>query len=206
MGRDLTVLAVDWGQLERTPPDERAELLYEAACPDDHAVQAAQPDVGWVFPASPQVPWCGRYEFQDTLGSYKPHFWAAESWDTVRQYADPALREPLDGFLAGLIRWGADPEAADDDLEPGLFPADPEPWRPPTSTLVCPPASLPALTVHWALAEPLLGELREIYDSRAARPGRWIAGFDEFADLMRQWAFVVGEAEQRGWGLLGLPV
>ncbi|PAZ10076.1 hypothetical protein CLM62_42220 [Streptomyces sp. SA15] len=122
MGLDITVLAVDWGQLERTPAGEREELLYEAMCPDD-AVLAAQPEVGWVFPASPKVPWSGRYEFRDTLGLYKAHFWAA-----------------------------------------------------PGGPACC------------------------------SRAERWIADFDEFAALLRQWAVVVDETARRGWGLLGLPI
>ncbi|MCF3130024.1 hypothetical protein [Streptomyces olivochromogenes] len=38
-----------------------------------------------------------------TTGSYKPHLWAGESCDDVREFADPALRAALDGFLVGLV-------------------------------------------------------------------------------------------------------
>ncbi|MFI2433476.1 hypothetical protein [Streptomyces sp. NPDC018693] len=199
MGLDITVLGLDWGELERTPVSERTALLYEAAFHEDDP-WSTEPEVGWVIPASPKVAWSGRYEFEDTLGSYKPHFWAGESWDTVREFADPELREALDGFLGPLIWWGDDHKPS----EASLFATDPEPWSP-RLLLCCPPAVLPVLASHWARVEPLLDGLREIYDHHAAAPGRWIADFDEFVALLRGWAELVGEAGRRGWGLLGLP-
>jgi hypothetical protein len=51
----------------------------------------------------------------------------------------------------------------------------------PKLLLVCPPATVSAPAARWAGAEPLLETLRE-------------------------WAVVAGEAERRGWGLLGLPM
>ncbi|WP_367319010.1 hypothetical protein [Streptomyces sp. HUAS ZL42] len=134
MGEDITVPAVGWGRLESTPVGERLELLEEAACPETD--WDAEPAWGWVIPASPKVPWCGRYEFHSTNGSYKPHFWAGERWDDVRAFGDPVLRDALDGFVLRLIRGGED---ADEEVaEGGPFPTDPEPWRP-RLLLVCPP-------------------------------------------------------------------
>lgn len=191
--------------------------MYEAGCPESDFGPATEPEAGWVFPASPKVPWSGRYEFRGTLGSYKPHFWAADGWDRAREFAEPALREPLDGFLVGLIWWGADEDSADDgdngadeadgadEPEAGLFPSDPEPWRP-HRTLVRPPPAVTALAAHWARADALLEGLRETYDLHASRPEGWIADFDAFDALVRQWAEVVDETARRGWGLLGLPV
>ncbi|WP_369394004.1 hypothetical protein AB5J72_45420 [Streptomyces sp. CG1] len=203
MGLDITVLALDWERLERTPAAEREGVLYEAACPDTD--WDAEPGSGWVWPASPEVPWAGRYEFHSTTGSYKPHFWAGESWDDVRQFAAPALTRPLDAFLGHLGMWYDGTDEDDDAPDSGLFPADPAPWRP-RLLLVCPPATVSALAARWSDAEPLLDGLREEYDTHAAAPGRWIANFDEFAVLLREWAVVVRAAEQRGWGLLGLPI
>jgi hypothetical protein len=62
-----------------------------------------------------------------------------------------------------------------------------------------------ALAARWAVVEPSLEGLRAAYDVHAARPGGWIEDFDGFAVLLREWAVVVRAAEQRGWGLLGLP-
>lgn len=56
---------------------------------------------------------------------------------------------------------------------------------------------------RWATAEPLLEGLREAYGGHAADPGGWIADFDAFAVLLREWAVVVTEADRRGWGVLG---
>ncbi|MFF3501340.1 hypothetical protein [Streptomyces sp. NPDC003247] len=203
MGLDITVLGLDWAELERTPAAERLAVLYEADCPDDDTDGPAGPRTGWVIPASPEVPWSGRYEFRGTLGSYKPHFWAANGWDTVRGFADPALREALDGFLGGLIWWGDDDE--DGETAAGVFPSDPEPWRPSLQLLVPPPA-VTALAAHWNRAAPLLTGLREAYDAHASRPGGWIADFEEFAALLGQWADLVDGAARRGWGLLALHV
>jgi hypothetical protein len=196
MGLDITVLAVDWEQLEGTPRDERLGLLEDAALPEDELDWNAEPQLGWVWPAASNVPWCGRYEFHSTPGSYKPHFWAGQAWEDVRDHAGPVLLEQLDGFLSPLL-W--------DEDDTGLFPADPDPWRP-KLLLVCPPATVSALAARWAGTEPLLETLREPFAVHAACPGRWIEDFDEFAVLLREWAVVVGEAERRGWGLLGLPL
>ncbi|KOU75944.1 hypothetical protein ADK57_06010 [Streptomyces sp. MMG1533] len=203
MGLDITVLAVDWGQLERTPADERESLLYEAMDPGDDPGLRPEPEAGWVFPASPRVPWSGRYEFRDTLGSYKPHFWAADGWDKAREFADPALREPLDGFLEGLIWWGPGLDDEDDESDGRLFPSDAEPSGP-RRLLTCPPSAAQALAAHWARAEPLLEGLREAYDAHASHPSGWIPDFDAFDALVRQWAEVVDETARRGWGVLGL--
>ncbi|GAA3983996.1 MULTISPECIES: hypothetical protein [Streptomyces] len=206
MGLDITVLAVDWGRLERTPAGEREGLLYEAMDPDDEPGPRLGPEAGWVFPASPKVPWSGRYEFRLTLGSYKPHFWAADGWDKAREFADPALREPLDGFLRGLIWWGPyldDEDDEDDESDGRLFPSDPEPFGP-RRLLVRPPASVRALAAHWTRAEPRVAALRATYDAHASHPGGWIPDFDAFDALVRQWAEVVAETARRGWGLLGL--
>ncbi|MFD3838028.1 hypothetical protein ACFWWC_17470 [Streptomyces sp. NPDC058642] len=196
MGLDITVLAVDWERLEATPFEERLGLLEDAALPEDEIDWDAEPRKGWVFPAASNVPWCGRYEFHSTTGSYKPHFWAGHAWEDVRDFADPVLREQLNGFLGPLL-W--------DEDGTGLFPADPDPWRP-RLLLACPPPAVSALFVHWALAEPLLESLREPFAVHAASPGRWIENFDEFSVLLREWAVVVGEAGRRGWGLVGLPL
>ncbi|MFF4275350.1 hypothetical protein [Streptomyces sp. NPDC001536] len=196
MGLDITVLAVDWEQLEATPFDTRLGRLEDAALPEDEIDWDAEPRQGWVFPAASAVPWSGRYEFHSTSGSYKAHFWAGQAWEDVRDFADPVLRERLNGFLSPLL-W--------DEDDTGLFPADSDPWRP-KLLLTCPPPTVAALAVHWAGAEPLLESLREPFAVHAACPGRWIEDFDEFAVLLREWAVVVGEADRRGWGLVGLPM
>ncbi|WP_328407706.1 hypothetical protein OG542_02225 [Streptomyces violaceus] len=201
MGLDLTVLAVDWERLERTPFEERYALLEDAAMPEDELDRYAEPQRGWVWPAASNVPWCGRYEFHSTPGSYKPHFWAGQAWEDVRGHAGPESRERLDAFLRELI-WDTDTE---DASVSGLFPADPDPWHR-RLLLVCPPATVSALAGHWARAEPLLEDLRVPYGTHAACPGRWIEDFDEFSVLLREWGVVVTEAERRGWGLVGLPL
>ncbi|MFF3332426.1 hypothetical protein ACFYWX_23165 [Streptomyces sp. NPDC002888] len=200
MGLDISVLALDWERLQATPVRERLGLLEDAVFPDVDLDREREPERGWVWPAAPGMPWCARYEFHSTTGSYKPHFWAGQAWEDVRDFAAPELREDLDVFLRGLF-WHDDP--VDPPLG-GLLPPDHGPWR--TGLLVaCPPGTVSALAGHWTRAEPLLDGLRPAYDAHAARPGRWIEDFDEFAVLLREWAVAVAETERRGWGLLGLP-
>ncbi|MEU6911275.1 hypothetical protein ABZ935_39015 [Streptomyces coeruleorubidus] len=203
MGLDITVLAVDWERLERTRFEERYALLVDAALPEDECDWDAEPERGWVWPAASGVPWCGRYEFHGTTGSYKPHFWAGQAWEDVREHAGPEQRAHLDTFLQGLIR--DDGTGTEDDTVSGLFPADPDPWRR-RLLLACPPATVSALAGRWARAEPLLESLREPYGVHAACPGRWIEDFDEFSGLLREWGVVVTEAGRREWGLVGLPL
>ncbi|MFH8933706.1 hypothetical protein [Streptomyces griseosporeus] len=200
MGLDITVLTLDWGELARTPEAEREGLLYEAMCPEDEPAEAG-PEAGWVLPASPRVPWCARYEFSRTLGSYKPHFWASEGWYRARPHAAPPLRDALDAFLRGLIWPGDDPAAGDDEPSLGLvLPARPR------RILACPPSATAERAAHWARAEPLLAGLRGAYDRHAAAPGGWIPDFAAFAALVGQWGEVVTGAAGRAWGVLGLTV
>ena len=200
MGLDITVLAVDWERLEGTPVEDRYDLLTYVAYSDDESSWDAEPQRGWVWPAAPDVPWCGRYEFHSTTGSYKPHFWAGQAWDDLREHVPPEAREHLDAFLVDLI-WDAEDDAeADDSAITGLFPEDRRPL------LTCPPATVHTLTGRWGRAEPLLEDLREPYGVHAACPGRWIEDFDEFSVLLREWGTVVTETERRGWGLVGLPL
>ncbi|MET8982426.1 hypothetical protein ABZX85_43295 [Streptomyces sp. NPDC004539] len=190
MGLDITVLALDWERLGGTPERELEALLYEAACPDSEPWPDV-PERGWVFPASPEVPWAGRYEFHGTTGSYKPHFFAADAWDSARATADPALRESLDAFLLPLI-W----EGPEEPPEPQPLPGFPHPL------LACPPGLVRATAAHWSRARPLLPALRSAY-----APDRdWFPGFDAFHALIGEWGTVVEETARRGWGLLGLPI
>ncbi|MFF4958229.1 hypothetical protein [Streptomyces sp. NPDC001222] len=189
MGLGITVMAVDWTRLEAVPAGERLDRLYGES-------DAAVVDAGWFWPTSRGEPWWGVHEFRDTLGSYKPHFWAGEVWDDVREHAVPELRDALDGFLVGLgIRW--DPEEED-------APHDSESWR--SELLLCrTPAEASALARLWARAEPLVDEVREPFDAHAARgPEKWMSDHAEFASLLRGWGEVVVEADRRGWGVVGL--
>lgn len=198
MGADITALIVDWAHLENIPVLERESALIEAADPD---VDDGSVEDGWAWlpPAAEGFPaWCARYEFGGTLGSFKPHFWAGERWEAVREHAPADLRAALDAFLAGLI-WT--PPGTDDDLDED----DAEPWYG-AMRAYRPPSDVPALTQAWTALGPRIDSLRDPFDLHAAAPGKWVGRYDEFAALLRGWAEVVDEAHRRGWGLVGLPL
>ncbi|MCX5084810.1 hypothetical protein ACFC18_11170 [Streptomyces sp. NPDC056121] len=215
MGLDITVLVVDWDHLARTPAAERLGMLEDAAYPDDDCDDRdsggggteAPVEHGWV--RRPDTPWCALYEFFRTLGSFKPHFWAGQAWEDVRDFAEPDLRAALDAFLAGLFWLGPDDAAADtsaeDEPAAGLFPCEPDPWRP-RLLVVRTPEQVTDLARAWAVVAPLLEDLRAPYAVHAERPGRWIANFEEFAMLVRDWGEVVTAASRSGRGLIGLPI
>ncbi|MEV7416047.1 hypothetical protein [Streptomyces sp. NPDC089919] len=206
MGVDITVLVVDWGRLAEVPAEERLRVVQEAAYGDDDADAEGDVLAGWVWPAVAERSWLGRYEFQGTLGSYKPHFWAAEAWEKVRSAAGDEVRAALDEFLEGLIWWGPRPDVDAEQVDPGVFPSLEGLWRS-GPVIVRGPETVARLRQRWCEAAPGLEGLRIPYAELAGRePGQWIAGFEEFAELVRGWAEVIGEAERRGWGVIGLPI
>ncbi|MFI1255331.1 hypothetical protein ACH4U6_16290 [Streptomyces netropsis] len=198
MGADITAVIVDWAHLETIPVIERRCAVIEAADPDDYD-EAVEDGWAWLPPAPEGFPdWCARYEFGGTLGSFKPHFWAGEGWESVREHVPGDLRTALDAFLAGLF-WappGTDSDPDEDDAEAwhGVM------WA------YCPPPDVPALVQAWSTCGPRLEELRESFTAHAAAPGKWVGRFEEFTQLLHGWAEVVAEAHHRGWGLLGLPI
>ncbi|MFD9223098.1 hypothetical protein ACFWDI_24540 [Streptomyces sp. NPDC060064] len=198
MGMGITVLVVDWSHLSAIAADERMRQLEDAGYQVDDVEDIEE---GWRWPSGDGDPWFGTYEFRSTLGSFKPHFWAGEAWDDVRAFADPALKAALDRFLTPLF-W--DDATCDDDAEAQDEARDGmDPLR--RHLLVtCTPEAVEDLVDAWNEAAPLLAQLREPYAGHAARPGRWIANFEEFSDLLHGWAEVAMEAERRGWGLVGL--
>ncbi|MGW1376982.1 hypothetical protein ACWD6P_22315 [Streptomyces sp. NPDC002446] len=202
MGMDITVLVVDWAHLMDVAPDNRLEVLQESAYSDDETDEI---DAGWAWPAESERSWLGRYEFGGTLGSYKPHFWAAHAWEAVRGSAETGLRRALDDFLQALIWWGPEDDSDVEDVDAGIFPSIDGLWRP-GPLIVCAPETVVFLDRCWQEAAPVLPQLREPYARHAARPGRWMADFEEFNDLLFGWATVVGEARRRRWGLIGLPI
>ncbi|MGW2028543.1 hypothetical protein [Streptomyces decoyicus] len=202
MGMDITVLVVDWGHLMEVAPGDRLKVLQESAYEDDESDEV---DAGWVWPAGPDRSWLGRYEFGGTLGSYKPHFWAAQAWEDVRACAGTVLRTALDDFLSGLIWSGPEADRDAEHVDAGVFSSEDGLWRP-GPLIARGPRTVACLNHCWQEAASVLPQLREPYARSAASSGQWIADFDEFTELMSGWAEAVGEAQRRRWGLIGLPI
>lgn len=182
MGVDITAVIADWAHLEAIPVLERKGALFEAADPDDYD-GAFEDGWAWLPPAPEGFPaWCARYEFGGTLGSFKPHFWAGEGWEAVREHVPGDLRTALDTFLAGLF-WV--PPGADSDPDEDVA----EPWHG-VMWAFCPPGDVPGLAQAWSAAGPRLEELREPFAAHAAAPGQWVGRFEEFTKLLHGWAEV----------------
>ncbi|MFD7902047.1 hypothetical protein ACFV4G_07360 [Kitasatospora sp. NPDC059747] len=200
MGVDITVLVVDWDHLMGIAPDDRADALQDAAYPDDDRVVHA----GWVW-FEPGPSWLGRFEFAGISGSYKSHFCAADGWDHARRGVGREPRALLDDFLGALIWWGPEIETDTEQVEAGVFPPD-DPVLRSGPLIAWGPAETARLSRRWREIVPVLPRVREPYDRLAASPGGRIEGFDDFAGLLSGWGEVVGEAERRGWGIVGLPI
>ncbi|MFJ4772254.1 hypothetical protein ACIP88_24610 [Streptomyces uncialis] len=194
MGIDITVLVVDWTYLLQLAQEDRLRALHATAYSDSEA--------GWVWPSAPDRAWVGRYEFSDTLGSYKPHFRAAQAWDDVRPSTETALRSSLDEFLSGLI-WTHPDAATDTGVEAGIFPPTAATWRA-GPLVVCGPRTVARLNRSWQKAVSALPRLREPFGLYAASPGWWMPDLNMFMALLSGWADVVAEADRRRWGVVGL--
>ncbi|MFF4581435.1 hypothetical protein [Streptomyces sp. NPDC001389] len=206
MGVDITVLVVDWAHVMDLAPEDRLRVVQESAYADDDADGDGDVVDGWVWPVGAERSWLGRYEFRGTLGSYKPHFWVADGWEKVRGAVGDGVRAALDEFLEGLIWWGPEADVDAEQVDAGVLPSLDGLWRS-GPLIVRGPQTVARLRRRWVEAAPELGRLREPYAELAARsPGQWIAGFEEFAELVGGWGEVVGEAERRGWGVVGLPI
>ncbi|MFG2626842.1 hypothetical protein [Streptomyces sp. NPDC048473] len=198
MGVDIEVLIVDWERVEAAPASRRGDLLHEAAFGDESS--GGLDEAGWIWPSAADAGWYGRYAFRNTLGSYKPHFWAGERWEDVRDFADPGLRTALDHF-ASLLFWQGLAYVAGEDVKD--IPAQECPWGV-EQLLWCSPGDVSTISRSWAQAQPELDTLREPFAEHAAVPRGWICDFESFAEFLVGWGEVVVEADRRGWGIVGL--
>ncbi|MEE1782505.1 hypothetical protein PUR71_06150 [Streptomyces sp. SP17BM10] len=114
-------------------------------------------------------------------------------------------RALLDDFLGALIWWGPEVDSDNEHVEAGVFPPD-DPGLRSGPLIAWGPGETARLSRRWREIVPVLPRLREPYDRLAAAPGGRIEGFDDFAGLLSGWGEVVGEAERRGWGIVGIPV
>ncbi|MBO8191549.1 hypothetical protein ITI46_07565 [Streptomyces oryzae] len=203
MGLDITVLVADWSWLGEVPPRERLSRLRAAWYADETGLwdhEAPVVEGGWEWPQGAGSTCFAVYEFRGTLGSYKPHFWAGERWESVRDHADPLVQAGLDALLRGLFWGGLDGEA--EHVDPGFFCDDPAIFY--GVLLARSPDSVRKLATAWERVRPRLGGLRGAFHQYAATPQGWVADFDEFAALLEDWGRVLSEAAQRGWGVVGL--
>ncbi|MGW7276200.1 hypothetical protein ACWGH5_37560 [Streptomyces sp. NPDC054864] len=201
MGLCIELLIVDCAYVEAASAELRADLVRTAAFGSDDVWEADQL-AGWTWPDAQDDRWYARYEFRNTLTSYKPHFWAGERWDKIRRFVRPGLRVALDEFSAPLF-WG---EYNWDFAEPPFTPAVPgrEILWCPEAMLWLLPEDVAALRRFWIQVEPGVPCLQDPFEKHVAEPMGWINDFSSFAALITEWGGVVTEAAARGWGIIGL--
>ncbi|MGW6318102.1 hypothetical protein [Streptomyces sp. NPDC055099] len=199
----MELLIVDCAYIEAAPVEARAGLVETAAFGSDDDVREADQPEGWTWPEAESGSWYARYEFRNTLTSYKPHFWAGERWDKMRPFVRPELRAALDEFSAPLF-WGEyNWEFADPPFAPAVVGRENH-WCPEVMRWLL-PEDVTALHHFWTRGEPSLPSLRDPFEQHLGElTGGWISDFSSFAALVTEWGEVVTEAAGRGWGIIGL--
>ncbi|MGW6649860.1 hypothetical protein AMK23_08365 [Streptomyces sp. CB02130] len=210
MGTCIDVLIVDWDHLRSAPSDDqRYAMLHDAgsSVDDDEDVWPDRsPPVGpqWFWPSLPAVGWFGKYDFGAVGFSYKDHFAASEHWQATRAFVAPEVYSAVDRFIDPLF-WGGLECMADQDAEgaathvPVVLPGAPS-----DHLLWGPPAAASSLKLLWDTVGTELEALRQPFERYAHAGSSRINSFDAFAGLLRGWGDVIGQAQQRGWGVVGL--
>ncbi|MFF2228891.1 hypothetical protein ACFVV7_36860 [Streptomyces globisporus] len=114
------------------------------------------------------------------------------------------MRSAVDRFIDPLF-WGGLECMADRDNEGAAAHVSVVlPPAPPDHLLWCPPEAVPSLKLLWGSIDAELAALREPFERYARVDLGRMNNFDEFAELLCGWGDVIGEAQQRGWGVVGL--
>jgi hypothetical protein len=203
MGVCMEVLIVDWAHLKSVPAGQRDELVEEAAFGPDDAYDYLPPP-GWTWPDPMEARWWGRYEFLDTMTSYKAHFWAGERWNELRAFVDTPLRDALDQFSAPLFWDGSTYASPTSSVSPSIE-SHACNWTSQLDVMLwLLPEEVMALHHFWGQVEPHLDTLRDPFDRHLTDPLGWIQDFASFSQLVTEWGDVVGQAARRNWAVIGL--
>ncbi|MFE5961423.1 hypothetical protein [Streptomyces rubiginosohelvolus] len=210
MGICIDVLIVDWDHLMSEPSDQHYGMLHDAGFSVGEEWWAAGPGhpspIGpqWFWPSPSALGWFGKYDFGAVGFSYKDHFAASEHWEAIRGFVPPAMRSAVDRFIDPLF-WGGLEYMADQDSEGAAAHVSVVlPPAPPDHLLWCPPEAASSLKLFWDLVGAQLEALRDPFERYAHAGSSRINSFDAFAGLLRGWGDVIGQAQQRGWGVVGL--
>ncbi|MFJ6687144.1 hypothetical protein [Streptomyces werraensis] len=203
MGVCMEVLIVDWAHLESEPAGQREVLVEEVAFGPDGVCDYDLPP-GWTWPSPIKSRWWARYEFLDTMTSYKAHFWAGECWDGLRAFVDAPLRNALDQFSAPLFWGGSDYASETSSFSAAVHPG-PCDWASRLSVMLwLKPEEVAELHRFWGQVEPHLDSLREPFNHHLTEPIGWIQDFASFSRLIGEWGDVVSQAACRNWAVIGL--
>ncbi|MFD4744759.1 hypothetical protein ACFWOS_04775 [Streptomyces rubiginosohelvolus] len=210
MGICIDVLIVDWDHLMSAPgDDQRYAMLHDAGLSvddDEDAWPDRSPSVGpqWFWPSPPAADWFGKFDFGNVGFSYKDHFWAGERWEEIRAFVTPDVRSAVDRFIDPLF-WGGLEYMADQDAEGAAAHISVVlPDAPSDHLLWCPPAAVSSLKLLWDSVDAELASIREPFERYARIDVGRMNDFDAFAGLLRGWGDVIDQAQQRGWGAVGL--
>ncbi|TYR54012.1 hypothetical protein FY004_26310 [Streptomyces parvus] len=209
MGICIDVLIVDWDHLMSVPgDDQRYGMLHDAAISvdDEDAWPDRSPSVGpqWFWPSSPDAGWFGKFDFGDVGFSYKDHFVASEQWEEFRTFVAPAVRSGVDRFIDPLF-WGGLEYMPDRDAEGAAAHMSVVlPDAPSDHLLWCPPEAVSSLKLLWDSVDAELAALREPFERYVGFGFVRVKDFDAFVGLLRGWGDVIDQAQQRGWGVVGI--
>ncbi|MEU0620094.1 hypothetical protein ABZ329_04400 [Streptomyces rubiginosohelvolus] len=210
MGICIDVLIVDWDHLMSAPgDDQRYAMLHDAGLSvddDEDAWPDRSASVGpqWFWPSPPAVGWFGKFDFGNVGFSYKDHFWAGERWEEIRAFVAPDVRSAVDRFIDPLF-WGGLEYMADQDTEgAAAHESVVLPDAPSDHLLWCPPAAISSLKLLRDSVDAELASIRQPFERYARIDLGRMNDFDAFAGLLRGWGDVIGQAQQRGWGAVGL--
>ncbi|MFE9029709.1 hypothetical protein ACFYOA_26220 [Streptomyces iakyrus] len=203
MGVCMEVLIVDWAHLKSVPAGQREAMVEEVAFGPDDAYDYNLPP-GWTWPHPTQAQWWARYEFLDTMTSYKAHFWAGERWDELRSFVAAPQRDALDQFSAPLFWDGSTYASETSDFSPTVEPGTCD-WASRLDVMLwLLPEEVAALQHFWGQVEPHLDSLREPFNRHLTGPIGWIQDFPSFSRLVTEWGDVVSQAARRNWAVIGL--
>ncbi|WP_262388294.1 hypothetical protein [Streptomyces parvus] len=183
-------------------------MLHDAAISvdDEDAWPDRSPSVGpqWFWPSSPDAGWFGKFDFGDVGFSYKDHFVASEQWEEFRTFVAPAVRSGVDRFIDPLF-WGGLEYMPDRDAEGAAAHMSVVlPDAPSDHLLWCPPEAVSSLKLLWDSVDAELAALREPFERYVGFGFVRVKDFDAFVGLLRGWGDVIDQAQQRGWGVVGI--
>ncbi|MFF2555478.1 hypothetical protein ACFVUS_31040 [Nocardia sp. NPDC058058] len=203
MGLDLSAVIAHWDRLAEAVNRDAMEAIWDLIYPDAEEYVPHKPrddESRFRWAPSEVAPWYGDYKFRGVAcsGSIKPHWGLGKLWEDIRERPEtPAdLVDPFNRFLGRLLG-----DNHDETYGPNTFGGLPIDKISQGSMTAFSPAEVTTLARAWRGCADRLEELRPAMTAEISEYVSPFDNFDECAELLRDWAAVVDEAERRHWGL-----